>query len=255
MRFAICSKREKYPDAGERLGVFSAESGGLMPIRSYIYFAGKTTWSDDAPAYLDRTGSGWLGHITFPVPCSAFARTHRSWLTGPRPKVMETRVRSRATLVCSCCLLGAALLGMACRALDPRYACVTRPGSTTRLVTDSAEVRHLLDDGAKSPETATRLMQERTREEGAALVAEMLEHPERYMRERKALLGAMDRQAGVIVTGQQYFRVLEQSEARCANDPLGTAEFIRVRVTTGPVKRAEGWACMRDLQPTGDWWF
>jgi hypothetical protein len=73
------------------------------------------------------------------------------------------------------------------------------------------------------------------------------------MVERRRLLDAMARQPGVLVAGEQYFRILEQSSVGCADDPITTSNFLRVRVTTGPSKGLEGWACSRDVQPTGQW--
>ena len=92
-----------------------------------------------------------------------------------------------------------------------------------------------------------------TREQGFQLTGALLNHPGRYMVERNKLLDAMHRQPGVIVAGQQYFRVLEQTNARCGPGPTDTATFWRVRVITGPTKGAEGWACDRDVQRIG--WF
>jgi hypothetical protein len=147
-------------------------------------------------------------------------------------------------------LLAVFLLSTACELLDD---CVTRPGSVTKLVADSPEVRRMLGDAAAQDERFLLARRKLTREQGIQLTGEMLNHPERYMAERDKLLDAMRRQPGVIVTGQQYFRLIEQTQARCGPGPTDTAIFWKVRVVTGPSKGAEGWACSRDVQPIG--WF
>ena len=131
------------------------------------------------------------------------------------------------------------------------YDCVTRPGSVTKLVADSAEVRHLLAEAANRETETDRLRRELPDQQLIQLTIDMREHPERYMVERRKLLDTMGRQPGVFVTGEQYFRILEQSPAGCADDPVTTSNYLRVRVTTGPSKGSEGWACSRDVQPTG----
>jgi len=73
------------------------------------------------------------------------------------------------------------------------------------------------------------------------------------MVERRKLLSEMARQPGVTVTGEQYFRIIEESPAGCADDPVTTSNYLKVRATTGPSKGSEGWACSRDVQPTGAW--
>ncbi len=146
----------------------------------------------------------------------------------------------------------AVLFGLvACRDLDPNFGCVTRPGSETKLVADSAEVRRLLSEAASREEKTKRLRLQLPEDQFTKLRLDMEVHPERYMSERNALFAAMGRQPSVTVVGQQYFRCLEASPAGCAKDPSTTSNYMRVRVTTGPSKGAEGWACSRDVQPIG----
>ena len=85
------------------------------------------------------------------------------------------------------------------------------------------------------------------------LTIDMRAHPKRYMAERSKLIETMAQQAGILVTGEQYFRILEESPAGCADDPVTTSNYLRVRVSTGPSKGSEGWACSRDVQPRGQW--
>ena len=74
------------------------------------------------------------------------------------------------------------------------------------------------------------------------------------MAERKAFVDDMLSQPGVDVTGRRYFRLLNRSMANCdLNGPISSAKYVLVRVTDGATKGAEGWACERDVQPTGAW--
>jgi hypothetical protein len=149
-------------------------------------------------------------------------------------------------------LLALLMLDVAgCRSLDPRYACVTAPGSVTKLVADSPEVRRLLGDAADQDAEKDRLRRQLSWEQQMQLVVDMDKHPERYMAERRKFLDAMLRLPGVLVAGQQYFSILGQSAAGCAVDPVSTSFYLRVRTTTGPAEGSEGWACSRDVQPIG----
>lgn len=139
----------------------------------------------------------------------------------------------------------------ACRNVDPNYGCVTRPGSETRLVADSPEVRRLLSEAANREEKTKRLRLQLPEDRFTRMRLDMEIHPERYMSDRNALFAAMARRPSVTVIGQQYFRCLETSPAGCANDPSTTSNYLRARVTTGSSKGAEGWACSRDVQPIG----
>jgi hypothetical protein len=140
-----------------------------------------------------------------------------------------------------------------CRLFDPAYACITRPGSITKLVADSPEVRRLLTDAATLEAEKLRSRRALPDPEQLQLTIDMRAHPEQYMAERRKLLETMAQQPGVLVTGEQYFRILEQSPAGCADDPVTTSSYLRVRVSTGPSKGSEGWACSRDVQPRGQW--
>jgi len=78
---------------------------------------------------------------------------------------------------------------------------------------------------------------------------EMRQHPAQYLGGRLNLLDWMALQAGGVVEGQQYFRLLEQSAVGCDLVPIPSAVFVRVRVSTGPLAGHEGWACSLDVQP------
>jgi hypothetical protein len=124
-------------------------------------------------------------------------------------------------------------------------------GSVTKLVADSPEVRRLLADAENQDDENDSLLRQLPREQGIQRMHDMAAHPERYMAERRKFLDAMLRLPGVVVSGEQYFSIVGQSAARCADDPLSTSFYLLVRTTTGPAKGSEGWACSRDVQPLG----
>jgi hypothetical protein len=141
-----------------------------------------------------------------------------------------------------------------CRALDPRYAFVTGEGSTTRLVQDSPKVGRLLEQAWRHNLVAGEMWAGRTEQEVVQLEYDINTHRDKYMTERRTLFAYMARQPGIIVTGKQYFRLLRQSATVCdPYGPIASDVYVLVRVTTGPAKGAEGWACDRDVQPVGYW--
>jgi hypothetical protein len=150
-------------------------------------------------------------------------------------------------------VLGPIFLMVAAAGCRLYYDCITRPGSVTKLVADSPEVHHLLAAAADRDAETMRLRRELSAQRQIDLTNDMMLHPKRYMVERRELLNTMARQPGVFVTGEQYFRILEQSPARCADYPNDTSTYLRVRVATGPSRGNEGWACSRDVQPIGAW--
>lgn len=149
-----------------------------------------------------------------------------------------------------CCLIAASLFGFGCRAFDPDYAYISTSELTTHLVLDSPSVERLLDrdDLISGKDWPHHTDQERLR--GYQYVQE---HVEEFRAERHVLLAAMANQPGFTVEGRQSFRLLRESSASC--EPSGQSSssiFILVRVSTGPSKGAEGWACTKDVAPTGE---
>ena len=141
-----------------------------------------------------------------------------------------------------------------CRALDPDYAFATRADSTTRLVRDSPEVRRLLEQAGSHDLVAGRMWAGRTEQERVQLESDIRSHPDKFMAERRALFDDMAGRPGVTVIGAQYFRLLHESATVCdPYVPIASDVYVLVRVTTGPAKGAEGWACDRDVQSMGYW--
>lgn len=138
-----------------------------------------------------------------------------------------------------------------CRALDPDYAYRTRPYSVTRLTLDSPGVRRLLAAAGAREKEENEYWRGQNQEAQLQQIEDMELHPERYMVERSKLLNAMAQQPGFEVTGEQYFREIDQSDAGCAKEPASSSNYVLVRVTTGPLKGREGWACDADVKRRG----
>ena len=104
----------------------------------------------------------------------------------------------------------------------------------------------------KEDEDKARARQE-TLEDFRAHREDMRLHPEIYLAQRRKLLDAMATQPGFVVSGKQYFRFLEYSNAPCGDDPASSFNFTLVRVASGPMKGRVGWVCDRDAQRIGAW--
>jgi len=139
-----------------------------------------------------------------------------------------------------------------CAAFKARFSSITadRP---VRLVLDSPEVRQLIarQEAFQPRERAEidHFKKDRDRErtdDAAGPLRESLQHPERYIPERTAFLDAMAQAPGVIVPGKSYCRILARSEAMCSRQPYYNPTYLKVRITSGPSKGQEGWACLGD---------
>jgi len=159
----------------------------------------------------------------------------------------KTRNGTRIVLLAS--IVVSAIVAAGCTLFDPDYAYVTREDSTVRLVADSRAVRGLLTEAAMRDAALNRSQQNASAEERSRLTLEM----QQPSAQRRQLISAMAQLGGVVVTGKHYFRELEQSTAGCDIYPISSATYVRVRVTTGPSKGSQGWACSRDVQPVGAW--
>jgi hypothetical protein len=129
------------------------------------------------------------------------------------------RVHAAFVVGVSLATFGCGLVGL----VDPNYAYATQGDlhPTIHLVRDTPEVRALLANAA----------------------------PQKVAPSTAQLRDAMAREPGVVVPGGSYVRLLEFSRAQC--EDFNHFNFMKVRVTSGRRKGAEGWACfMTDISPT-----
>ncbi len=124
---------------------------------------------------------------------------------------------------------------------------------TMRIILDSPEVRGLIASQEMSEVAEWQNVQRIVREANSArrrqgpLDEELALHPERYIPKRLAFAEAMKRQPTVQAVAQNsYCRFLQRSRASCLNQPIpaGDHHYVRIRITSGPSKGQEGWACM-----------
>jgi hypothetical protein len=76
--------------------------------------------------------------------------------------------------------------------------------------------------------------------------------PETIYPGRNIFLSAMASQPAESAPANVYLRLLEDSRVKCSN-PMYTTNFIRVRVTSGPLVNHVGWVCEDDVFRTVVW--
>src|SRR5579862_2159073 len=69
------------------------------------------------------------------------------------------------------------LVSTGCRSFDPDYACVTRPYSVTKLVTDTPAVRRLLIEASARDAASDRSFLEQIPEEQLRIIHDKLSNP------------------------------------------------------------------------------
>jgi hypothetical protein len=117
------------------------------------------------------------------------------------------------------------------------------------LITDSPEVRRLLDEEDAREEEVSRFFREpHSREDGNAHVKDMALQPDQYPPGRSEFLKAMSQMPGISVTGRSYCELIERTKSKCGASPIETAVFVLVRVTTGPSRGKRGWICQTQVQ-------
>lgn len=120
------------------------------------------------------------------------------------------------------------------------------------LIVDSPEVERLLgEDGANVAEEQLYGSVPKRIEE----YVELHQHPERYAPKHIAFLNIIAKQPAEAVPLGSHARALKTSHAHCQRTPVPSSDiYAYFRVTTGPLKNREGWACMSgDFAPTLIW--
>jgi hypothetical protein len=108
-----------------------------------------------------------------------------------------------------------------------------------QLILDSPEVQFLLsEEGANVAEKETSSSVRPIKE-----YVEFVQHPERYIPKHLEFLAAIDKQASEVVPQGSHARALRSSKAPCGRIPLSDIYAV-FRITTGPMKNHQGWACM-----------
>jgi hypothetical protein len=77
-------------------------------------------------------------------------------------------------------------------------------------------------------------------------VEQLRRNPEGIYPGRNVFLSAMAIQPAESVPARVYLRLLEDSHVKCSN-PLYTTNFIKVRVSSGPLDGHIGWVCENDV--------
>jgi hypothetical protein len=107
-----------------------------------------------------------------------------------------------------------------------------------RLVLDSEEVESLI---AKQNSLARQDLAEVDRY--ARLSSTERGSYEQYIPERIAFLRAMAQAPSVPIPANSFCRLLQDSNAICSPRPLNNPMYVKVRITSGPMKGHVGWGC------------
>jgi hypothetical protein len=114
-----------------------------------------------------------------------------------------------------------------------------------RLVMDNPEVQRLL--GEEETNLAER---ESFISAGIEARSEFVRHPEQHIPKHFEFFGAIARQPTEEVPKGSYARFLRGSKAPCGIRPDSNV-YVKFKITTGPMKEHEGWACnVNDIGPT-----
>lgn len=126
------------------------------------------------------------------------------------------------------------------RIFDPDIQEMT--GRDIRLVLDSDEIQRLVaQQSAFEPQE--RIEVHRHFAAGSPSTEREIE---KFIPERITFLKTMGRAPTVAVPAKSYCRVLQRSNAVCSPRPIENPTYIRVRITSGPLKGREGWGCEGD---------
>lgn len=146
-------------------------------------------------------------------------------------------------------LLAASLMG--CTLLKANRQLITRDGATTFLVQDNTMVERMLAlQRIQDAEIEQFWKAKHSKEEGIQRVTDMQANPTHYTPGRKEFLSSMSQQPGVFIPEKTYLRLIEGSGAHCNANPLFTTTYIKVRITSGPLRGREGWACEDSIART-----
>ncbi len=121
-----------------------------------------------------------------------------------------------------------------------------------QLISDSPEVQRLILAQEKSDATELRWLKEsQAHDERVRGVQDRRRNPGRYAPTLLSFLESMAAMPAFPVRGGTTCRLLERSQARCTPNPLDTHAYVKVRITGGPERGEQGWACeVRDVVPT-----
>jgi hypothetical protein len=143
------------------------------------------------------------------------------------------------------------LASVGCDALNPNRQIMTR--TPTRVVSPSPEVQRLLSAQRTQDAESQRFWSEQhTRQEGIERTELLMRSPETIYPGRQVFLSSMASQPAELAPANVYLRLLEDSHVKCSS-LMYTTNFIRVRVTSGPLDGHVGWVCEDDVFRTVVW--
>jgi hypothetical protein len=121
------------------------------------------------------------------------------------------------------------------------------------LIAVSPEVDHILSaEKTRHAQASQRVIIKGSKEASFEQVEKFLWDPELEYPGHGNFLAAMAQQPSLTIPPKSYLRILEDSKAKCDN-PRYTTNFIKVRVTSGPLEGRIGWVCEDYVYRTVVW--
>jgi hypothetical protein len=136
---------------------------------------------------------------------------------------------------------------------SPSHAFYVREDSTiVRLIADTPAVRGLITVEERNGPDEVRVGEMSLIQYGPmTAMAERRHHADKYFPQHVKFLSEMAHQPSVRAPNGSYVRVLDRSHAKCEEDPSLSAEYARVRITSGSLRGSEGWLCYwKDITPS-----
>jgi hypothetical protein len=118
-----------------------------------------------------------------------------------------------------------------------------RSRTTETIVLDTAEARLLISEEAERDRAQEQSLARLSPADRTRQIGDMMAHPEKYTQARATFLAAMRRLPSAALDPGTYYEEIEDSQAKCSNDPISTTAYFKVRVFSGPSNGAEGWRC------------
>jgi hypothetical protein len=118
------------------------------------------------------------------------------------------------------------------------------PNAQVRLIADNPEVRRLIaEQETHELQAVAYLREKRSPEEIRRWLVNEKMHWQESTPGRKEFLQKLAGQPAVMVAGNPC-RIIESSHTKCAP---GSPTFQKIRITSGPQRRQEGWVCESDI--------
>ncbi len=120
-----------------------------------------------------------------------------------------------------------------------------------QLISDTSAVWRLITIEERDGPEEVRIGEALLIKYGPLAIVERRRHADQYFPQHVKFLDEMAHQPSVKAPNGSYVRLLVRTNAKCEADPTLSAEYAKVRITSGSLRGSEGWLCYwRDIAPT-----